>query len=130
MVEELKEYLRDHPAKGFRPRPFYSAPGDCVIFYASNERCYAKRINELLTIYMSMESDRPVGCKIKGVQQPILSRFGKLVKSPGGTALKSLILGGIALSREVVDSLEPGLFDELADLIEGISLEEGELQQA
>lgn len=130
MAEELKEYLKERQAEGFQPRPYYSPPGDCVIFYASNERCYAKRINELLTIYMTMEGDRPVGCKIKGVRQLILNRFGRLVKSPEGTALKSLMLGGLALSREVEDRAEPWEFDEIADLIEWVHLAEGELQEA
>jgi hypothetical protein len=130
MDKELKEYLKAHPAKGFRARPYYSVAGDCVIFYASNERCHAKRINELLTVYVSVESDKAIGCKIKGVRRLILSRFGKLVRSPQGADLKSLILGGMALSREVEEHPESGSFDEIADLIEGILVEEGELQQA
>ncbi len=70
-VQHLKNFIRTHPAKGFTPRPYYSAAGDCLIYYATNEDCYAQRVNELLTVYLSMQTRKVVGCKIKGVRHII-----------------------------------------------------------
>jgi hypothetical protein len=68
MADKLTEYLREHPCKGFRPIPFYSELGDFVTFYARDERCFERRVDELLTVYLSMATKELVGCKIKGVK--------------------------------------------------------------
>lgn len=74
MVEQLNDYLDQHPCKGFDPKPFYSKAGDFVSFTFRNERAFEKRIDNLLTVYLSVENKELVGCKIKGVRK-LLAQF-------------------------------------------------------
>jgi hypothetical protein len=67
MADKLTEYLQQHPCKGFRPVPFYSEMGDFVTFHARGERCYERRIDDLLTVYLSMETKELAGCKADSI---------------------------------------------------------------
>lgn len=69
MVQTLKEYLVEHPPKGFHPTPHYFGQGDFVTYYFRNEPCYAERVDDLLTVYLAFETKELVGCKIDGVKQ-------------------------------------------------------------
>ncbi len=83
MVEKLREYVQAHPAKGFQPVPQYFAAEDFLTFYFKDERCFAKRIDDLLTVYLSTEARELVGFKIKGVRHIIehAGNFGVLVNA-------------------------------------------------
>jgi hypothetical protein len=83
MVEKLKEYLQSNPPKGFQPVPHYFAAEDFLTFYFRDERCFAKRVDDLLTVYLSTDSRELVGFKIKGVRHIIerAGTFGVLLNS-------------------------------------------------
>src|SRR5262245_22916350 len=68
MAKNLSEHLDERPAKGFRPVPHYFPSGDFVSYFFRNDRCYARQVDELLTVYLAFGSDELVGCKIKGVK--------------------------------------------------------------
>jgi len=68
MAQNLKEYLAERKCQGFKPVPHYFANGDFVTYYLSDERCYAQRVDDLLTVYLSMQTHELAGCKIKGVR--------------------------------------------------------------
>ena len=74
---ELKQYVQANKAKGFRPRPYISTEGDFVAFFMRDEDHYAKRVDKLLTVYLSMKTGKLVGCKFKGVRRILetLRRF-------------------------------------------------------
>ncbi len=57
MAENLKQYLQDHNCQGFQAIPHYSAVGDFVTYYFRAERCYAERVDELLTAYPGSRGD-------------------------------------------------------------------------
>jgi hypothetical protein len=82
----LSEFLREtRPAKaGFHPWPLYTAEGDSLTFYVKDEESYGERIDDLLTIYKSIQTDEIVGCQIKGVRRKLdeLNKFIVTVKSP------------------------------------------------
>lgn len=83
MAAGLNEYfdsLRSEVGE-FTPRPYYEPEGDSLIFYARNEQSYAKRINSLLTLFLSSQDNSPIGCEVKGVQRMlrIAGDFGVLV---------------------------------------------------
>jgi hypothetical protein len=84
MADKLTEYLQEHPCKGFRPVPFYSEMGDFVTYHARGERCYERRIDDLLTVYLSMETKELVGCKIKGVKHLLQTAGEPFVSLNGG----------------------------------------------
>jgi hypothetical protein len=67
-------------AAAFKPAANYDPDGDCIEFLAKPDPFYAERIDDLVTVYYSQETDEVIGSLIKGV-----SKFCKemLVKLPG-----------------------------------------------
>jgi len=53
---------------GFRPKPWYNRHGDCIVFKAENVGVIAERVDDILTLYLSAEDNRPVGFQIKGIK--------------------------------------------------------------
>ena len=56
MVQNLDEYLATHQPKGFRPVPHYSSQGDFVTYYFRNDPCYAERVDDLLTVFVTFDT--------------------------------------------------------------------------
>lgn len=56
-------------------KPWYNAEGDCIIYQVADEAVVAERIDEILTIYRSALTDKPIGYQIKGVVA-LARRFG------------------------------------------------------
>ena len=100
-MENLSEYFEAKTPGKFRSAPHYFADGDFVSFYFSDERCYAKRVDDLLTVYYSDETDELVGCKIKGVAlllQTLKEDFAVVVVHGGRVQLGLLFLSAAACS--------------------------------
>jgi hypothetical protein len=55
------------PMKPFKPEAYYDADGDCIEFIISGDDFYAERIDELVTVYYSRDSNQIIGTLIKGV---------------------------------------------------------------
>jgi len=75
------EVLSQVPAdQRFLPTAVYDADGDCIEFIAAPDSFYAERVDTLVTVYRSQETDEIVGSLIKGV-----SKFlrGVLQRTPG-----------------------------------------------
>ncbi len=73
MAQDLKQYLAEHEPGEFKPVPHYFAAGDFATYYRLDVRCYAERVDDLLTIYRSCDNHEMVGCKIKGVKNVLRS---------------------------------------------------------
>ena len=74
----MEEHFLAHMMEGkpsFKAEPWYNPYGDCVVYKMANEAAVADRIDELLTIYRSVEDDRAIGFQIKGVLA-IIKKFG------------------------------------------------------
>jgi hypothetical protein len=101
MANDLMDYLAGKEARNFRPHPQYSRDGDFLTFFFRDDDAIAKRVDELLTVYVSAETDELVGAKIKGVQRILstLGDFGVTIKDAKLT-LGMLFLAGMAVSRE------------------------------
>lgn len=69
----LSKYVKGK--KGFRAEPWYNATGDCIEYHTVNEAVVADRIDEKLTIYLSIITKKPIGFKLKDVRA-ILSKYG------------------------------------------------------
>jgi hypothetical protein len=80
-LNEYYEFLKTAKVE-FIARPYYEPESDSLIFYARDDQSYAKRINSLLTLYLSSNDDSLVGCEIKGVKRMlrICGDFGVLVR--------------------------------------------------
>jgi len=52
----------------FKPFATYNRDGDCIEFFAAQDMFYAERIDDLVTVYYSFETNEIVGSLIKGVE--------------------------------------------------------------
>ena len=55
------------PAERFKPMATYDPDGDCIEFLVSPDPFYAERVDDLVTVYYSQESNEVIGSLIKGV---------------------------------------------------------------
>lgn len=62
--KEVLSYLPK--SREFKPIPFHNKDGDCIEFLAKPDPYFAKRINNLVTVYHSQETDEVIGFMIKG----------------------------------------------------------------
>jgi hypothetical protein len=57
------------PAEHFRPTATYDPDGDCIEFLAKPDPFYAERVDDLVTVYYSQETDEVIGSLLKGVSK-------------------------------------------------------------
>ena len=120
MALNLTEYLGEHPPGEFRAVPHYFPTGDYLTYFVSDERAYAKRLDDVVTIYLAIGSDKLVGCKVKGVRHILKTAgtFGVGVDGGDGIRLGFFFFAGAApdrIGREV--SLKwYDLLKEMADV--------------
>jgi hypothetical protein len=48
-------------------KPWWNPDGDCIIYQTTDEATVAERIDDILTIYVSVISEKPIGFQIKGI---------------------------------------------------------------
>lgn len=71
MSDELTDFLNSLETlerEPFKPTVFYNQYGDCLEFVASNEPYYAERVDSLVTVHRSIETNEIVGSVIKGIK--------------------------------------------------------------
>ena len=59
--------LLARPADQFVPSATYDPDGDCIEFLVKPDPFYAERVDDLVTVYYSQDTDEVVGSLIKGV---------------------------------------------------------------
>lgn len=69
-LEQLRDYLDAGLKRSgeFKAQPIYEPHSDTLIFYARPDASYAERINQRLTLHLSLEDDSLIGCEIKGIK--------------------------------------------------------------
>ncbi len=92
MEQDLTDYLKGKKCKGFRPVPHYHPGGDFVSFFFKPDRPFGKKVDNFLTIYLSMESGDLVGCKIEGVERIVRAAEDYGLLSPGSAVRLGLLL--------------------------------------
>jgi hypothetical protein len=121
MEQSLDEYLKTHKCEGFSAVPHYFAEGDYVTFYFRDERCYERRVDDLLTVYLSMATNDLMGCKIKSVKH-LLETAGNLFVSIDAGKVKLAFL--FALGERVArDPEQKRYYSELAVLTKDAELQ-------
>jgi hypothetical protein len=123
-MASLTEFVSKNQPQGFSSRPYYSRDGDSLSFYFRDEASYGERVDQLLTLYRSIENKRIVGCQIKGVQCILkrLNEFGVQTKEYKTLDLRIIFLGlGYGLGadesqREAVEQLRQAAQDSNANL--------------
>lgn len=106
MAQDLDDYLQTHEPQGFRPVPHYFAQGDFVSYYFRNDPCYAERVDDLLTVFLTFDTKELVGCKVKGVKQ-ILRTAGDFGVSldDGDVRMGMFFFIGAALAKDEAQRL-------------------------
>lgn len=103
LMETLIEYVKANKPQGFTPRPFYSVEGDSLTFYFEDEASYRERVDDFLTLYRSIKTEKLVGCQVKGLPKALklLGDFGLVIQD------QSVRLGMIFIAC-MAASPEPG----------------------
>ena len=98
----MSTYLAGRRPRGFKPSPFYSREGDFLTFYFEDRDHYSERLDEYLTVYRSMEGEKFVGFKLKGVAH-LLSTVGDFffhVRDGVDLRLSMLLIAGTMRTKE------------------------------
>ena len=76
------KFLETTKPKGFEPRPYFGPEEDSLTFYFDNAESYGKRVDDLLTLFLSVKNDELVGCQVKGIRKNLkrLGNFGIAIK--------------------------------------------------
>jgi len=106
----------------FTAGPYYSAEGDTLCFYAEDVPSYAQRINEPLTVVLSIFGHRVIGIKIMGVRR-IIGRMQrlKLDTSDLGVWLDALLIAQ-------PDDPEMNTYESELQQFRGVAVNDPELQ--
>jgi hypothetical protein len=127
MAEDLMTYLQGKEASGFTTQPYYSPDGDFLTVFFLDEPYFARRVDDVLTVYLSMSDEKLVGCKIKGVAR-ILETLGRFGVSLEGEELKLSVLFLPGVSTQEDERRHH--YERVGDRTRGIKVNRRELQPA
>ena len=69
---ELMEFLKANPPENkFVPYTFLSKEADALTVYFEGDPDYSKRLNDHVTLFLSIATHEIVGCRIKGISEII-----------------------------------------------------------
>jgi hypothetical protein len=87
------EYMKGRKVKNFASHPYYSREGDFLTYYFRDDDFYAQRIDDTLTVYLSMEENDFVGFKLKGIRNLLetLGEFTLKVKDSEGSIMLGML---------------------------------------
>jgi hypothetical protein len=68
-LEELLKIVIGTPVDHFEPFAFYNRSGDCIELFLTNDMFYGDYIDNYLTIYRNIETDKIVGLLINNVHK-------------------------------------------------------------
>jgi hypothetical protein len=82
MAKDLMKYLETARPRGFEAHPYYGAEEDSLTFYFAKAESYSERVDERLTLFLSVKTDQLIGCQVKGVRKNLkrLGRYGIAIK--------------------------------------------------
>jgi len=88
---ELMQFLKKNPpAKKFVPYCYVSKQADALTVYFEGDADYSRRLNDHVTVYLSLETDEVIGCRIKGISG-ILADLPNYIRINQGTVELSVV---------------------------------------
>jgi hypothetical protein len=97
-ANDLTEFMKGKTVERFAPHPYYSKEGDFLTYYFVDEDFYAQRIDDTLTVYLSMVENEFVGFKLKSIRN-LLATVGdfsfQLTDDDGSIMLGMLFWAGM-----------------------------------
>jgi len=77
MATNLTDFMQELEATkpgSFSPGAYYYGhEEDSLTLYLRNEESYSHRLNNLVTVFLSLENQELVGCQVKGLRRKLLS---------------------------------------------------------
>ncbi len=105
----------------FRPLvPHYNRTGDFLSIFTKDEPYYAERVDDVLTVYLSMMNGGMIGCKLKGVSLLAKNATTILKVDDGRLQLRWLLLNAAGAGAK------PYYYD-VSDLVGGAEVSTKEL---
>jgi len=106
ILEQLKQVKVESE---FRPYVERSPAADAINVYFKGDRDYSKRLTDHVTLYLSLDSDEIVGCRIKGISALLKDLPNYIDVNHGGAKLSIIFLsfiGGVDEKvREALNTL-------------------------
>lgn len=99
LIEAMEHFV---PPDDFRREPSYSQAGDCLFYFFDSGESYRDRVDAVLTVYRTIESDRIIGFQIKGVSAIMeeTCTYGYRFEKNDRIELRLLILVSNLVARE------------------------------
>lgn len=119
-VEEIKALLTSEPvADRFSPYYELNPDADALTVYFKSDPDYSKRLNDHITLYLSLETNQIVGCRIKGIKGIMDDLPNYLeVHDPYKLSIVFLPFRGAAADEREIEAI-----NELAHATRGMPLE-------
>lgn len=111
------------PADPFVRTATYDPDGDCIEFLAKPDSFYGERIDDLVTVYRSNETDEVIGSLVKGVSRfcrRMLEQVPgfKIVVEDGRVRLEHVFLAQIFSSPTELDEMAVVTYRKLIEIAE------------
>jgi hypothetical protein len=128
MANQLAEYLKGKKCEGFSPHPYYSSEGDFLTYYFTDDDSYAQRVDDTLTVYLSMLENEFVGFKLKGIRNLLdtLGEFAFRVTDKDGNIMLGLLFW--AGMQHTDNYLAIEYYQQGAERTKAVSINRKELQ--
>jgi hypothetical protein len=130
MAEKLTDFLehleKSEPPPFTSPQVYYGSKEDVLTLYFRPDESYAHRLNNLVTIFLTLSNDELVGCQIKGLCRKLKSdgNFSVAIKR---NELLELGLFFYVLAYEAPDREPRNRLLELGDMAKGVELDTKEM---
>jgi hypothetical protein len=109
---ELMEFLKENPpTRKFVPYCFLNEEADALTVYFEGDADYSERLNDHVTLYLSLETKEIVGCRIKGIKE-ILEDLPNYIKVNRGSVQLSLLF--LPFRGVTIDKNEQQKINDLA----------------
>ncbi len=115
------------PDAEFKPTATYDPDGDCIEFLISDDDFYAERLDGLVTVYYSRETNEIVGSLIKGVSafcKRILKHCpGFAIEVRDGPVYLSLLFRAQLWTESYADTIKVKTYRKLIEVAEQSGVE-------
>lgn len=113
--------LLARPAELFKPVAAYDPDGDCIEFLARPDPFYGERVDDLVTVYYSLDTGEVVGSLIKGIskfQEQIVRHLPgfRIVVQDGRVRLEHIFLARLWSVPTDPDDLRTLTYRKLIDV--------------
>ena len=116
--------LLARPASKFRATATYDRDGDCIEFLTKIDAFYAERLDDLVTVYFSQETDEVIGSLIKGVSKFFTETPGlRIIIEDGRIKLDHLFLARLISTKSTQQDMVTRTYRKLIDLANDTDVE-------